>query len=151
MPLPVTREEVSKELNAQRPFYLTRSNIRAAAENIGYTPGCQGCRAVQNNFVSKPPHSPECRKRMEEEIKKTARGAERIADFENRLASDVEARIHRENKLAKTGSVGIEEKNTTTIDAPSVATPINTDTSSSSHAQPQSSQAWWDRTQQQEA
>ena len=41
---------------------------------------------------------------MEAEIRKTARGSARMSDFEHRLATDMEARIERENKMAKTGS-----------------------------------------------
>ena len=41
---------------------------------------------------------------MEAEIRKTARGQVRMADFEHKLTTDMEARLERENKMAKTGS-----------------------------------------------
>ena len=92
---PVTKEEVAKEVGAERPFYLLRANIREAAEKIGYTKNCKGCRAVELGYSSRPMHTPECRLRMEAEIKKTVRGQQRMQAFEQRLASDVEARVRR--------------------------------------------------------
>ena len=86
---PVTREEIAKEVGAQRPFYLMRADIRSAAEKIGYTPDCKGCRAVRLNFSSRPMHTEQCRSRMEAEIKKTVRGGERMQEFEQKLATDV--------------------------------------------------------------
>ena len=102
---PVTTQEVRATLGEQRPFYLLRANVREAAKVIGYTEGCRGCKAVKCNFTSKPAHTAECRQRMEEQIQKTTRGSQRMAEFEGRLATEVEQRVLNENKLAKTGSV----------------------------------------------
>ena len=44
---------------------------------------------------------------MEEEIRKTSRGAERMAEFEKKLAADVERRARSENKIAKTTSANL--------------------------------------------
>ena len=49
---------------------------------------------------------------MEAEIRKTPRGSERMSEFENRLASDVEKRVMAENKMAKTESALIESHTT---------------------------------------
>ena len=78
-----------------------RDEVRAVAARIGYTDKCPGCRAVKNNFVSRPTHSAECRARMEPEMRKSARGGQRLEQWENRLSAEVETRIRDENKLAK--------------------------------------------------
>ena len=47
---PVTKEEIATEVcGSQRRFRLLRKEVRAAAERIGYTQGCPGCRAVEND------------------------------------------------------------------------------------------------------
>ena len=93
---PVTKEEIAKAVGAQRPFYLMWNDVRKAAEIIGYTPGCKGCKAVRLNYSSRPMHTEECRSRMETEVRKTARGAERMVEFERKLADEVEARVARD-------------------------------------------------------
>ena len=98
---PVTREEVRQELGETRRFQLLRGDVRKAAEKIGYTADCAGCRGVKGNYVSRPMHSEACRVRMEAEIRKTPRGQERMGEFENRLAREVEQRVSVENKIAK--------------------------------------------------
>ena len=80
---------------------MLRSDIKKAAANIGFTKDCPGCRAVERNYTSRPMHSDICRRRMEEEIRKTSRGSVRISEFENRLATDIEKRVASENKRAK--------------------------------------------------
>ena len=93
---PVTKEDVSAELGTSRhPFHLMRKDVREAAKVIGFTRNCKGCKAVELGYTSRPMHSDECRPRMEEQIRKTTRGAARMEEFERRLASDVEARVRR--------------------------------------------------------
>ena len=71
---PITKEDIAREMGEHRPFYLLRTDIRKVAEKIGYTKDCKGCRAVEMNFSSRPMHSNECRRRMEEEMRKSSRG-----------------------------------------------------------------------------
>ena len=59
-------------------------NYLNAVPKIGYTKDCKGCRAVELGYVSRPMHTPECRIRMEAEIKKTVRGQQRMQEFEHR-------------------------------------------------------------------
>ena len=40
---PVTRDEVRKELGETRRFQLLRTDVRKAAEKIGFTKDCPGC------------------------------------------------------------------------------------------------------------
>ena len=108
---PVTQQDVKAALGEQRPFYLMRADVREAAKKIGFTEGCAGCRAVRFNFSSRPTHTDAWRQRMEAEIRKTPRGQERMTEFENRLASDVEKRIEAENKIAKTESLTNAQNN----------------------------------------
>ena len=103
---PVTKEDIAKEVGAQRPFYLMRKDIKKAAEVIGYTPGCKGCKAVRLDYRSRPMHTDECRTRMEAEVRKTARGAERMTEFERKLADDVEARVARGEACGSTVHIG---------------------------------------------
>ena len=71
---PVTKQDIREEMGAEvRPFILTKASVREAAEKIGYTDNCRGCKGVRLNYSSRPIHSEECRKRMEAEINKTAR------------------------------------------------------------------------------
>ena len=79
--------------------------MREVADRIGYTEGCPGCRAVKRNLVSRPVHTPTCRARMEPEMQKSARGAIRMEQWQNRLASEVEKRVREENRIAKSESV----------------------------------------------
>ena len=90
---PITKQDVSRELGEQRPFYMLKKDVKAIAKAIGYTPGCKGCRAVELGFTSRPPHTEECRKRFEPEMAKTARGSSRMETFERKLAEEVENRV----------------------------------------------------------
>ena len=72
---PVTTQDIKEETGGRRPFYFMRHEVRAVASKIGYTEGCHGCRAVKNDFVSRPTHTLECRARMEPEMKKSAKGS----------------------------------------------------------------------------
>ena len=92
---PVTRQDVAKETGEMRRFYMLSSNVKEIAKKIGYTDGCVGCRAVERGLVSKPAHSEECRRRMEPEIRKTARGAIRMEEYEQRIAKEVEEQVKR--------------------------------------------------------
>ena len=83
---PITKQDVAREMGEKRPFYMMRASVREVARNIGYTKDCPGCRAVENNFSSRPPHTAECHRRMEPEMRKTPRGAARMEAFEHRLA-----------------------------------------------------------------
>ena len=49
-------------------------------------------------------HTDECRVRMEAKIREFPRGAIRMQDYERKLAAEVEDRVLRENKAAKTQS-----------------------------------------------
>ena len=118
---PVTKDDIRQELGETRRFQLLRKDVRKAAESIGFTEGCPGCRAVQGGYVSRPMHTDTCRTRMETEISKTARGAARMEDYNRRLADEVEARVRRENKIAKTESALSPEKENTTA----ATTPFN--------------------------
>ena len=58
---------------------------------------------------------------MEAEIQKTPRGMARMQDYERKLADDIEERINRENKIAKTESALSPDKENTTA----ATTPFN--------------------------
>ena len=98
---PVTQQDVKAEMEVHRPFYFMRSEVRKVADKIGYTEGCPGCRAVKHDFSSRPPHSSECRLRMEPEMQKSARGKARMEEWQNKMASEVERRIREENCASK--------------------------------------------------
>ena len=102
---PVTAQEVKAETGEKRPFYFMRSDVRTIAASIGFTSGCAGCRAVRLNLNHRPPHSDECRTRMEPEMKKLPKSGARMQQFEYKLVAEVEKRVRDENKLAKTQSV----------------------------------------------
>ena len=71
-------------------------------------------------YSSRPMHSEECRHRMEAEIRKTPRGAVRMQDYERKLADEIEERVRRENKIAKTESAHepAEKENTAATTTP---------------------------------
>ena len=79
---PVTKQDLKAQVGEQRPFYMTRANVKEAAKAIGFTDGCAGCRAVEHNYVSRPMHNEACRLRMEAEIRKTTVGGTRMENFE---------------------------------------------------------------------
>ena len=59
-------------------------------EKYGPTEGCPGCRAALNPASSfRAKHTPECRRRLEEEIKKTVEGKKRFERAEERMTKVV--------------------------------------------------------------
>ena len=102
---PVTKEEIAKGMGQHRhPFHLMRADVREVARRIAYTLGCKGGKATELNYTSRPVHTDQCRQRMEAEMRKPPRGAERMQDYERKLADEIEERVRRENKIAKTQS-----------------------------------------------
>ena len=65
-----------------RVAYIYKKDV----EKHGPTPGCPGCRAALNPAGSfRAKHTPECRKRFEEEWKKTEEGKKRVERAEERM------------------------------------------------------------------
>ena len=119
---PVTAQDIKEEVGGGRPFYFMRADVKIVASKIGYTDNCAGCRAVRLGFTSRPPHSLECRARMEPEMKKLPRGNARMEQFEHKLASEVEKRVRLENKIAKTeGALVAQESSPDSIQENSVS------------------------------
>ncbi len=69
-----------------RQIYIYKKDV----EKIGATEGCPGCRAIMtpgSKFRAK--HTPECRRRMEEELSKTEEGKRRVERVNEKLTQAI--------------------------------------------------------------
>lgn len=90
----------NKEEPEVRVTYIFKKDI----EKHGATEGCPGCRALMNphnKFRAK--HTPECRQRLEEALRGTEEGAQRVKRAEDRMNSAVTKKFEEilEDKTAE--------------------------------------------------
>ena len=104
------KEERVKADDQEEAFVAPRKLMikKQDAEQFGATPGCAGCRAAREGRWQQ--HSSECRARLEGEIGKQARGAERLS---TRRAIENEAlakAVERSDKRQKTMDAAQQEQ-----------------------------------------
>ena len=75
----------------------------------GYTVGCPGCEQLQLQLDQRRGHTEECRKRIEEEIAKTAEGKARIARATGRIDHKTAALGQEEMDKETTKSADVDE------------------------------------------
>ena len=93
-----------------RAVYIYKRDI----EKYGPTEGCPGCRAAMNPASSfRAKHTTECKRRFEEELKKTEEGKRRVERAEERMdravAKKVEEMVEGEGKPVDQDMTGQEE------------------------------------------
>ena len=66
-------------------------------KNLGFTEGCDGCGRLSSGMVSRP-HTSKCRKRMQEETKKTPEGRRRLEEAERKVHEYLESKLVAEHE-----------------------------------------------------
>ena len=102
----------SEVVSDPRRFRITREDI----EKVGYSDGCMGCNAMR---ASKPAqrHSEYCRRRVQEDLKGTEEGRQRLEKAEERFT---EARVRsgeRNESLGMRAAMHRDEARTTSAAA----------------------------------
>lgn len=88
--MPITRPARKDE--GPRAAYLTREDFR----NFGFILGCDGCGRLSSGMASRP-HASKCRKRMHEEMKKTAEGRRRSEEADRKIHEYLESKLVAEH------------------------------------------------------
>ena len=87
--------EVAKEGARPRRWRIRKADF----EKMGYTKGCEGCRHTQAGMKgTHRGHSEECRKRIEEELRKTPEGKRRIEEAQDRFTAHEERQMEAEQQ-----------------------------------------------------
>ena len=73
-----------------RRIYIKKTDV----ETYGKTPGCPGCESMGRGGKAKN-HTETCRNRLEEEMKKTEQGQERIKEAEKRMDESLARRLEK--------------------------------------------------------
>ena len=100
-PTPATRpgsQQVEEPVAGGNQDVPERRRMRMEKEDFlehQYTPGCRGCTNLQAGRPAQG-HSEKCRKRMEEELKKTAGGAARVARAYDKIDEAAAARAEQQ-------------------------------------------------------
>ena len=100
-PIPATRpgsQQVEEPVAGGNQEVPERRRMRMEKEDFiehQYTPGCRGCTNLQAGRPAQG-HSEKCRKRMEEELKKTAGGAARVARAYDKIDEAAAARAEQQ-------------------------------------------------------
>ena len=99
----VKKMEYMPVVNREDPDVRVNYIFKKDVEKHGATEGCPGCRALMNpNSKFRAKHTSACRQRMEEALKETEEGAQRVKRAEDRM----------NNAVAKKFEEILEEKST---------------------------------------
>ena len=102
------REEVPDPMNFE-PQYRRMHITKADLHTYGFTPGCAGCRAVQEGAPRSMTHHEKCRARIQEALRRDREGAARL-DKEVERLTEAAARKIEENERRAAEKQKAEEK-----------------------------------------
>jgi len=117
---PTTHDDADHEY---RPDKMKRMMIRKIdVEKYGATPKCPGCRASIEG--RRQNHTEECRVRLEEEMRKTADGAERIERNNRRLDEDIARDIEKRMRFEEEKRSGLIKSKSGSLPAGAPSLPV---------------------------
>ena len=85
---PVQEETLCRDRDEPGPVERRRCQIKSSdVRRIGTTPGCAGCKCTLQGRSRRRPHTEECRRRFDTELRRT--GYPRIIRMDERMAEYV--------------------------------------------------------------
>ena len=93
---PIHEEPLTEDKKEQGPMERRRFQIKVSdVRRLGATPGCAGCKCTLQGRSGKRPHTEECRKRFDDDLRRV--GDPRIVRMEERMADDIKEREDSED------------------------------------------------------
>ena len=88
----------------KRRWKITKEDI----ETHGTTPGCLGCRTIKAG-LPRQNHSEHCRKRIEDEIKKTEEGRARVERSDTRIHEAIAKQLEQEDRESENKKAALDK------------------------------------------
>ena len=79
-------------------------------DKFGYTVGCPGCEARKRGLIAKTGHNENCRRRIEEMMRKDDDAKERIEATNMRMGQHLARNLEEEDRTRKTQGDATEEE-----------------------------------------